>query len=361
MSNFRIPGPTPYYDGVYEGLQKEMISHRSGDYRDLHTNIVEKLKPFFGTKKHIYLLTSSGTGGMEAAICNLFNPGDTIISFCIGVFGARWIRIAKAFGLKVVEVYSPMGKPVDLETVKDILQKNKAAKGVLITHNETSTGVLNPIEQFASICKETTPHMLVIVDSISVLGATPMKMDEWGIDFVTTSAQKAWSAPAGLCMIATSERAFETALHTTNARFYFDLRLINKYAQKNETPITPAVGSLFGLLGALTTMSNEGLDAISNRHIKLRNLLRSSVVKMGLALVVDDRYASPTVTAIYLPDDMEAKKLQSHLRENYDTYVAGGKGELEGKIIRIAHMGNVQEDDIEKTVSALKKSLTDLQ
>lgn len=360
MSNMRIPGPTPYYPGVYKGLQKEMISHRSSTYQKLHASVIEKLTPFFGTKKHIYILTSSGTGGMEAGICNLFNPGDSIISFCIGVFGERWIKIAKAFGTHVVEERFPMGSPVDLARVEVVLKKHKKIKGVLITHNETSTGVLNPLEAFTKLCKKYVPDAMVLVDSISVLGATKMNMDNWGIDFVTTSAQKAWSAPAGLCTVAISERAYKKMFETTNARFYFDLRLADKYAAKDQTPTTVAVGSLYGLDGALATMHKEGVAAIFSRHVALMRMLRTGLKKLGLQLVVDDKWASPTVTAVYTPDNVDTNAWRKTLSSVYDTQVAGGKGELEGKIIRIAHMGNVSKRDIQTTLKAIEKSLKQL-
>jgi len=360
MSNMRIPGPTPYYDGVYDGLNRQMISHRSLDYEKLHTSIIEKLKPFFGTQEHIYILTSSGTGGMEAGICNLFNPGDTVISFTVGTFGDRWIKIAKAFGLNVVEVSFPMGSHVDLEKAQKIFQENENAKGVLITYNETSTAILNPIKEFAVLCKKLLPNALLLVDAVSVLGAVPMKMDEWGVDFVTTGAQKAWGAPAGLCMVGMSDTAYKKMYETQNYRFYFDLRLADKYSQKNQTPTTPAVGSLYGLEGALTTMHKEGIDNIFSRHIQLRDAFREGIRKIGLSLLVEDTYASPTVTAVRAPEGVDSKDWQRLLSDKYDTLVAGGKGELVGKIIRVAHMGCISQKDIDITLDTITKSVADL-
>ncbi len=361
MTNLRIAGPTPFYPGVYDALQKEMISHRGSVYQALHQSVVEKLKPFFGTTKaHLYILTSSGTGGMEAGVCNFFNPGDKVIAFSIGVFGERWIRIAKAFGLEVIEVRFPMGQPVDMSKAEKAFKTHSDAKGVHITHNETSAGVLNKLKEFARLANNKLPNRLILVDSISVLGATRLEMDEWGIDYIVTSSQKAWSAPPGLCMIAVSERAYKKMFETANYRYYFDLRLMDKYAQKNETPATPAVGSLYGLEAALSAMHKEGKEAVFKRHLMLRDRLREGVKKLNMELLVSDEYASPTVTAIYEPQKSRAKEWSKILKEKYDLWVSGGKGELEGKIIRVAHMGYVTEKDIEQALDALEKSLKEL-
>lgn len=361
MTNLRIAGPTPFYPGVYDAIQKEMISHRGKNYQQLHQSVVEKLRPFFGLSKgHIYILTSSGTGGMEAGVCNFFNQKDKVIAFSIGVFGERWIKIAKAFGLVVIEVKFSMGQPVDISKAEEIFKMHPDAKGIHITHHETSTSILNDIETFAAKCKVHIPKALILVDSISALGAAPMEMDGWGIDYVVTSSQKAWSAPPGLCMIGLSDRAYKKMFVTKNRRYYFDLRLMDKYGQKNETPTTPAIGSLYGLEAALQAMHREGKENIYKRHMILRDIFIAGIKKLGLELLVKEKYASPTVTAILTPTGVDTKAWTKLLREKYDTAVSGGKGELEGKIIRIAHMGCVTEKDIKITIDALKKSLADL-
>lgn len=360
MTNLRIAGPTPLSPHVYKALGYEMISHRGKAYEELHKKIVDKLRVFFETKDHIYLLTSSGTGGMEAGIANFFSPGDKLLSFTGGVFGDRWIRIAKAFSANVVETRFPMGREVDPQTFEKVLKENTDAKGIMITYCETSTCVLNDLPKLTKIARKILPDALILVDAISAMGAAPLKMDEWGIDFVTTGSQKAWSAPAGICMIAVSQKAFEKMKSAKNPRYYFNITLIDKYAQKNQTPITPAVGSLYGLDAALELMVKEGRENVYKRHINLRDRFREGVKKMGLELLCPDDTASPSITAVCVPAGIDAKKWSNLLADKYNTIVSGSKGELLGKIIRIAHMGYVSEKDIDITLDALKNSLEEI-
>lgn len=360
MTNLRIAGPTPLSPQVYKGLNLEMISHRGKLYERLHAGIIEKLRVFFETKDHIYLLTSSGTGGMETGIANFFSPGDKLLAFSGGVFGDRWIRIAKAYGANVIETRFPMGEPVDLQTFETVLKNNPDAKGIMITYCETSTCVLNDLEALSKSAKNLLPDGLLLVDAISAMGAVPLKMDEWGIDFVTTGSQKAWSAPPGLCMIAVTQRAFDRIKSAKNPRFYFDIALIDKYAQKNQAPITPAVGSLYGLDAALDLIIKEGRENVYKRHINLRDRFRIGVKKMGLELLCSDETASPSITAVCVPTGVDAKAWSNLLADKYHTIVSGAKGELVGKIIRIAHMGFCFEKDVDITLKALKDSLAEL-
>lgn len=360
MTNLRIAGPTPLSPAVYKALSLEMISHRGKLYEELQKRIIEKLRFFFETKERIYLLTSSGTGGMEAAIANFFSPGDKLLSFTGGVFGERWVKIAKAYGANVIETKFPMGKEVDFQTFEAVLKKNPDAQGIMITYCETSATILNDLETLSKIAKKILPEALMLVDAISAMGAAQMKMDEWGIDFVVTGSQKAWGAPPGVCMIAVGSRAFDKMPTARNPRFYFDLSLMEKYGEKNQTPATPAVGSLYGLDAALDQMLAEGAEKIYKRHLMLRDKLRDGLKKMGLTLLCADDIASPSITGVYVPEGIDAKAWLKLLREKYDTVISGGKGELTGKVIRIAHMGYLFEKDIDITLQALKNSLADL-
>jgi len=360
MTNLRIAGPTPLYSSSYKALQKEMITHRGSAYEKLHASVVKKLRPFFGTESDIYLLTSSGTGGMEALIVNFHNPTDLILSFSCGGFGDRWASIAEAYDADVVRTRDRMGTTVDLDNARQVMEANPSAASVLIQYCETSGTVLNDIKEFSRLARTMLPNALILVDAISVLGAAPMKMDEWGIDGVVTGSQKAWSAPSGLAMIAVSARAKLKIENARMSRFYFDLRLIDRYAKRNQTPTTPAVGSLFGLEAALNTMEREGLKNVFQRHLQLRDQFRAGVEKMGLKLLCPADVASPTITALVVPEGIDAKAWSQLLREKYDTIISGGKKELEGKVIRVAHMGNVTSEDIDLTLKALEASLKEL-
>lgn len=360
MSNLRIAGPTPLAPNILKAVSKQMINHRGPLYEKLHSDIVRKLKHFFGTKDDIYLFTSSGTGAMEAAIVNFFSPGDKLLAFPCGVFGDRWVKIAQAFGASVVVTSFPMGKPVDITQVKKVVKNNPNAKGAMITHCETSTAVVNDIKAFSAVVNKYNPQTLVLVDSIAAMGGVSFEMDKWGIDVAVTGSQKAWGAPPGISMIGVSKRAKTLWGQAKMHRYYFDLRLMEKYALKNQTPTTPAVASLYGLNCALDNMLLEGKENIYDRHLKLRNQLRAGVAKLGLKLMSPPEFASPTITAIKVPQGIDAFEWTKLLRTKYNTIVSGGKGALEGKVIRVAHMGYVSKKDIDEVQLALKKSLLDI-
>lgn len=361
MSNLRIAGPTPLAPNVRKATARQMINHRGPKYEKLHSEIVKKLKHFFATQDYIYLFTSSGTGAMEAAIVNFFSPKDKLLAFPCGVFGDRWVKIAKAFGANVLVTSFPMGRSVDISKVEKVVRDNRGAKGAIITHCETSTAVVNDIKAFAKVVSKHNPQALVLVDSIAAMGGVKFEMDKWGIDVVVTGSQKAWGAPPGISMIGVSRRAKALWEKAKMHRYYFDLRLMEKYALKNQTPTTPAVASLYGLNCALDNMLAEGKENIYKRHLKLRDRLRAGVVKLGLEPMSTSSFASPTITAIKVPYGIDASKWTKILREKYDTIVSGGKGTLEGKVIRVAHMGYVSKQDIDEVLIALSKSLAILQ
>lgn len=364
MTNLRVAGPTPFYPEVYKALQKEMVTHRGEEYYELHRSVVDKLRPFFGLAEqeepNLYLLTSSGTGAMEAGVVNFHSRGDKILSFTVGVFGDRWMKIGKQHGAEVVVTEEDIGQIVNLEKAEQVMKENPDAKSVMITYCETSGTVVNDVKAFAEIAHRILPDALVMVDAISLLGAAEMQMDDWGIDVVVTGSQKAWSAPPGIAMIGISEKAKARMEDGDMGRFYFDLRLAHEKAKKDQTPTTPAVGSLYGLEAALEVMHREGVENVFKRHIEMRDMFREGVKNIGLDLVVDDEHASPTITAIYTPEGIDTKEWISLLQEKYDTVVSGGKGVLAGKTIRVAHMGNVSKREIDVSLTALESSLQDL-
>lgn len=357
MANLRIPGPTPLLPQVLTSLSKQMISHRGKSYEKVHQEVVENLRYFFQTKNPIYLLTASGTAGLETAVVNFFSPGDTVVFFTCGEFGNRWSEIARSFKLNVTQVKFDEGTGVRKETVEKTLSELKEVAGVFITHNETGTGVLNNLFEIAPVVKAHPSKPLLLVDSVSALGGVNLPMDKLGIDVLVSASQKAWMASPGMAMVAVSPYAWEKHQKSTMPRYYFDLTKYEKFSQKNQTPATPAVSVLYSLQTALSLMKEEGREKVFARHIELRDYFRSEVKKLGLRLVVEDRDASPTVTSIYPPQGVDEKVWRDLLKNKYDQILAGGMGELKGKIVRVAHMGYVTKSDLDQVIDSFKKSL----
>lgn len=358
--NLRIPGPTPLPPEVLKAISAQMINHRGHKYEEIQARVVEGLKYFFQTKNDIFLLTSSGMGGLEAAIANFFSPGDTIVSFTCGEFGNRWAEVARRYSANLIQVKFPSGEAVSKDEVYRILEETQEIAGVLFTHNETATGVKNKIEEFAPLVKSHKSKPLLLIDSISALGAVNLPMDSLGVDVLVSASQKAWMAPPGLAFIAVSPYAWQKHISAKMPRYYFDISMYKEFAEKNQTPATPAVSILFGLDASLTMMKKEGRENIFKRHIELMLYLRSQIKKLGLELFVKIDDASPTVTSIEVPDGVDALNWLKLLREKYNCVLAGGMGDTKGKIIRIAHMGWVSKNDLDEVVTALRKSLSQI-
>lgn len=359
-SNLRVPGPTPLPPEVLDAISRQMINHRGKSYEEIQKRVIENLQYFYQTENDIFLLTSSGMGGLEAAIVNFFSPGETIVSFTIGEFGNRWAEIGRRFGANVVQVKFTSGTAVTKDEVSKALNSQVNVKGVLFTHNETATGVLNNISDFAPIIHSHADKPLLLIDSISALGSVDLPMDLLGIDVLVSASQKAWMAPPGLAMIAVSQKALEKHKESTMPRYYFDLTMYKEFALKNQTPATPAVSTLFGLDASLNLMKKEGRENIYTRHLRLKDYLRSGIRKIGLELFVNDNNSSPTVTSIIIPNGVDGHEWLKVLREKYHSVLAGGMGDTKGKIIRIAHMGFVKTRDLDEVLAALEKSLAEL-
>ena len=289
MVNLRIPGPTPLPPQVLSSLSQQVISHRGKGYEKIHQEVITNLQYFFQTKNLIYLLTASGTAGLETAVVNFFSPGDSVIFFTCGEFGNRWSEIARRYGLNVNQVKFPEGTAVKKEVVQQTLKKTKKLAAVFITHNETGTGVLNNLFTIAPIVKNHPDKPILLVDSVSALGAVDLPMDRLGIDVLVSASQKAWMSTPGISMIAVSTTAWERQKISKIPKYYFDLALYEKFAQKNQTPATPAVSVLFSLQTALKLMRKQGREKIFKKHLELKDYFRGQVKKMGLKLTVSDR------------------------------------------------------------------------
>ena len=358
--NLRIPGPTFVPQTVLAASARPMINHRGPEFAALLAALTRALQDFLRTQGDVLLLTASGSGGMEAAIANTLSSGDKVLLFVNGAFGERFYAIAKAYGVEVRRVDVPLGRAVDPELVREELAKEKGkdgAKAVLLQHNETSTGVLNPLKEIAEVVRET--DKLLIVDSVSGAGACELEIDEWGIDVCVSASQKAWGAPPGLAMVTMSERAWKAYERSSLPKAYFDLMQYKTALEKGATPATPAVGVVIALQESLRLMAEEGLEAIIRRHRDLARATRRGVQAVNLSLFADEAHASPAVTAFRPPTRVDARNLIRVLRDDYDTIVAGGQGKLDGQLVRVGHMGFVTMTDMVAFFSALELALRD--
>ncbi|GAV24086.1 soluble hydrogenase, 42 kDa subunit [Carboxydothermus islandicus] len=353
-----IPGPTPIPPEVTLAMSRPMIGHRSGDFAKLHERVVAKLKQVFKTQNDIFILTNSGTGGMEMAVANIVNPGDEVLALSTGNFGERFAKIAKEYGAKVDMVDFGWGNAVDLALVEEKLKQNPNYKAVLATHNETSTGVKNDIAGIAALTRNH--RAVLIVDAVSSLGGMEFDTDGWGVDVVVTGSQKALMLPPGLAFISFSQKALEAAQENKNPKFYFSLPAAKKALAEWNTAYTPAVSLFFGLEAALDLILEEGLDNVIKRHKLLARACREGVKALGLKLFPAEENASDTVTAVAGDDRYDPEQLRKVLRTKYGVTFAGGQKDLKGKIFRIGHMGYVDKLDIIVAIGALEMALKEI-
>ena len=352
MEHLRIPGPTPCPSEVLQVMARQMINHRGGEFGQILNKVTANLKQLFQTKGDVFLLTGSGTGGLEAAIVNTLSPGDKVLSVSIGFFGERFTTIAQKFGAEVIPLSFEWGKTADAGAVRQALKAEPKIKAVLVTHNETSTGVTNDLASISSAVKEF--DKLLLVDAISSLGSIDLPVDDWHCDVTVTASQKGWMAPPGLAMVSVSQEAWQAHSKAKMPRFYWDFTQARSYLEKGQTPWTPAISTVFALSVSLEMMLKEGLPNIIARHTRVGKAARTGVKSLGLSLFAEENYASNTVTAVAASDGLDTKKMLKILREEHHVMLSGGQQRLDGKIFRIGHLGWVTESDIEIVISALK-------
>lgn len=356
MSNLRIPGPTPVPPEIQEAMATQMFNHRGPAFSKHIGEATEKLQDFFQTTNDLLLLTASGTGGLEASIVNFFSPGDHILAVSIGYFGDRIATIAEGYGANVQRLSFEWGSAADPKVIKEALANNPEIKGVLVTHNETSTGITNNLE---AIAKEVTKaNKLLVVDGVSSAGSIPLLTDDWGCDVVVSGSQKGWMIPPGLAMISVSEKAWEANKSASMPRFYFDLTQAKSYLERGQTPWTPAISIVVALNVALDMLMKEGREAVFERHHRIANRVRDGVEKLGLTLYADPNHRSDTVTAVSAPNGIELTEMLRILREEQDVVLATGQGPLAGKIFRIGHLGWVPDQAINELLEKLEETLS---
>ena len=355
MTQLRIPGPTPCPPEVLEAMGWPMVNHRGPEFKKMLYEVTDKIKEVYQTKNDLYILTGSGTGGLEAAVVNMLSPGDKVLSVSIGVFGDRWANIARAFGADVIPLDFEWGKAADPDAIGDAIGANPDIKAVMVTHNETSTGVTNDLEPIAKVVKDA--GILLLVDAISSLSSIDLPVDKWNCDVVISGSQKGWMVPPGLAFASVSQEAWQAFDKAKMARFYWDFGKAKSYYEKGENPWTPAVSVVYGLSVSLDMILKEGLQNIFQRHAHIGQKVREGVKELGLSMFADEKYASNTVSSVSVPEGVDAKKLRQLIQAEHDIVLAGGQQRLDGKIFRIGHLGLVTEKEIEDLLKALKDIL----
>ena len=354
--NLRIPGPTPVPDEVLQASAAQMMNHRGPEFAQVIRRVTDGLNWVFGTSSDVLSFTTSGTGGLEVAVVNTLSPGDKVLSVSIGSFGDRLKSIAKVYGAAVESYALEWGETADPAEIGRRLDADAAIKAVMVTHNETSTGVTNPLEAIAREVRSR--DRLIIVDAVSSLSSVPCPVERWDLDVVVSGSQKGWMSPPGLAFVYLSERAWAAYDKSTMPRFYFDAGKARDSLAKNQNPWTPALSVYYAMDAAFELMRAEGLESIFTRHEAAGRYVRGRAKEMGLKLVpVDETYASNTVTAVYWPEGVDGKAISKRAREEFGIVLGGGQGKLEGKIFRVGHLGWFNQEDLIQALDVVEKLL----
>ena len=349
------PGPTPLPPQVSEAMARPIIHHRTPQFQAVLKEATEGLKYVFQTKNDVFILASSGTGAMEAAVINLLSAGDTALIIQGGKFGERWTEICKSYGINTEIIDVEWGRAVSSEEISSKLHApGSKIKAVFTTLCETSTGVVNDIEAIGKVIKDT--EAVLAVDAISGLGAIDLKTDDWFCDVVVSGSQKGLMLPPGLGFISLSPKAWKLVEASKSPKYYFSLKAAKKALDKTDTPFTPAITLIIALNEALRIIKEDGLEKVFARHKKMADATRAAVKALGLELFAPTA-SSDVVTAVKVPSGIDGEKLVKTMRDTYGVTIAGGQAELKGKVFRIAHMGYIEEFDIIAGISCLEKVL----
>lgn len=358
--NLRIPGPVPLPEDVLEIVGSQMINHRGPEYADMLDRMTANLRTVFMTTNDAYFITSSGTGAMETAVVNTISPGDQVLSISVGVFGDRFREIAEAYGAQVTPLDFELGHAAEPEKVRETLRQMTDCKAVVLTHNESSTGVANPIEELCRAIHEES-DALILLDAVSSAGGMAIAVDAWGIDVVATASQKSWVAPPGIAMVTFSKKAWAAHARSTTPKYYYDVQQYEDYLKLGQPPFTPCLPAMFAIEKSLESMVAEGIETVFNRHHEIASHTRDGARSLGLELVPEERYASDTVTAIRLPEGIDGKEFLARVRRDFDVILGGGQKSLTGKIFRIGHMGWVETAHIDEALEAAGRTLRAMQ
>ncbi|MBL8023322.1 MAG: alanine--glyoxylate aminotransferase family protein [Elusimicrobia bacterium] len=347
------PGPTPVPPEVALQSALPVLHHRTHEFGAMFQKAVDGMKRVYKTKEDILMISGSGTGAMEAAVANTLSPNDTMIVGAVGSFGERWIKIGEAFGAKVVPVREEWGKAVDPEKIRQALKEHPEAKGVFVQHTETSTGIVNDLVTLGKIVAETSA--ILVVDAISGLGGEELHMDDWKLDVVVAGSQKGLMLAPGLAFASVSSKGWDAVKTSKNPKFYFNFLQIRKSLADNETPWTPPVSLVAGLVAALDMIHKDGIENVWARHRRLAAMARAGMQGLGLSLLADRPCA--VLTSGKLPASVDGKKVVNWIRDEHGVSVAGGQEKLAGKIVRLAHMGYMDSFDLIIGLTALEWGL----
>jgi aspartate aminotransferase-like enzyme len=358
QTQLRIPGPTPLPERVVRSMNRPMIDHRGPEFAAILSEVTAGAKRVFKTRNDLLLLTCSGTGGLESAVANLVSPGDEVVVALCGNFGERFAALAAAYGADVVRLEFEWGKPVDPDDLGLVLQRHPRAQVVLLTHNETSTGITNPLRELAHVARSA--ERTVVVDGVSSISSIDIETDAWGIDVAVSGSQKGWMAPPGLALVSIGERAWAQQAKARSPRFYFDWKEAKSWAEKGMTPFTPAVPVAFALQEGLRMLEEEGFEHVYERHARLARATQAGLVALGFHLFAAEGYRSHTVTSALPPSGLDVNALRKLLDSKYGVVIAGGQGKMSGKMIRVGHLGAVAEGDMVQVIWALEQALEEL-
>ena len=328
---------------MFHAMCRPMIGHRSKDYQALHESVVKKLRQFMGTERDIFVFTSSATGVMEAAVRN--GVSGTILHTVCGAFSERWTDISRACNKEIKTLEVSFGSAIRPKMLTEVLQKEQF-DAVTITHNETSTGVMNPLKDLCAAIRSAQPDALIFVDAVSSFGGSVIKPDEWGIDVLIFGTQKCFALPPGLAFAVVSPRAMARSAQLTGKGYYFDFVEMKKYADKHMTPATPAISLLYGVDAQLDRMHAEGMEGRARRHQEMAQMVQEWVVKHQLPFTAEEGFRSPTVTSVTAPEGFDSDEFRKKVKEK-GFAIADGYGQLKGKGFRIGHMGDWRVEDIQ--------------
>jgi aspartate aminotransferase-like enzyme len=358
QSQLRIPGPTPLPERVVRAAARPMIDHRGPEFAELLADVTAGAKRVFETENDVLVLTCSGSGGLESAVANLVSPGDKVVVAVCGNFGERFAAIASAYGCELVRLEAEWGQPIEADDLRDVLETTPEARVVLLTHNETSTGVTNRLSELAAVCREA--GRLVALDGVSSVSSMPVEVDRLGIDVAVSASQKGWMAPPGIAFVSVSETAWELSGRARAPRYYLDWRTARKQAQDGATPWTPAVGVLFAVQEGIRMLEEEGLPNVYARHRRLADAVGAGLQVMGFTLFAAEGYRSATVTSAVPMPGLDVGAYRKLLRQKYGVVIAGGQGKMTGKMIRCGHLGAVSDGDVVQVLWAMERALEDL-
>ncbi len=353
------PGPTPVPAEVLLSMAEPIIHHRTPEFSSILMRTIEDLKYVFETKGDVLIFACSGTGAMESAVVNCFSPGDKVVVARNGKFGDRNFQLAKTYGLEVVDLKYEWTSTVNPDDIAAALRNDPDIKGVFVTQSETSSGVLNDVKAVGEIVRDY-PNAILIVDSITGIGAVDCKTDEWSLDVVMTGSQKGLMLPPGLAAVSVSQKAWGHVEKSKLPKFYFDWTKAKKSLGKETTPFTPPVSLIIGLGKALSLIREEGLDNVIRRHSVLAEATRAGVVAMGLELFAPPEGRGNAVTPVWVPEGIDGGKIPRIMSDKYGVTIAGGQDEYKGRIFRLGHLGYFDRFDIITTLAALEMTLDEL-